>query len=470
MNPLLLTDYYKTEHFKQYPKGTNLVYSNLTPRGSRIKGVDKMVFFGLQYFIKEYLIEQFQKNFFDRPWEEVDAEYKEDVNVNTDHIKALHKLGYLPIQIKALPEGTKVPMRIPVLTIKNTLPDFFWLTNYIESLLSCVVWQPSTSATIAHEYKKIFSKVLTDTIGDASFADWMGHDFSFRGMSSPESAMTSGMGHLTSFYGTDTVPAIRGLRKYYGATGLVGGSVPATEHSVMCAGTGADSEFATYERLLTEIYPSGIVSVVSDTFDLWRVLTEYLPKLKDIIMARDGKLVIRPDSGDPVNIICGDPEKAPGSPAYKGVIELLWETFGGSVVNSYKVLDSHVGAIYGDSITLDRAREISLILILKGFAPLMVYGIGSFTYQYNTRDTFGTAMKATYTEIEGRGINIFKDPITDDGLKKSAKGLLRVNADLTLDQEVSWTEEEQGRLQTVFFDGKLTKEVTLDEIRKRLAV
>jgi nicotinamide phosphoribosyltransferase len=235
MNPILLTDFYKVHHWRMYPEGTTLVYSNLTPRQSRLEGVSHMVFFGLQYFIKEYLIEKFQKEFFDKSWEEVEKEYKYAINVDTTHIKLLHSLGYLPIEIKALPEGTRVPMRVPCLTIKNTLPAFYWVTNYLETLLSAILWQPCTSATLAYEYKKLFTKYLKETINSTDFVQWMGHDFSFRGMSSVESAILSGMGHLTSFTGTDTIPAIYALQKYYNGEGLIGASVPATEHSVASA-------------------------------------------------------------------------------------------------------------------------------------------------------------------------------------------------------------------------------------------
>lgn len=488
MNPLLLTDYYKTEHIFQYPKNTKFVYSNLTARKSRIPGVDKVVFFGLQYFVKEYLIDRFNKEFFQKDLNEILAEYQQEIHVDTSHIAALHKLGYLPLQIKALEEGTQVPIRVPMLTIRNTHPDFFWLTNYIETLLSNVLWLPITTATIAFEYKKLFNKVIKESVGNEwlPFTAWMGHDFSARGMSSPESMMVSGMAHLLSFTGTDTIAGIYALKKYYGATGLVGGSVPATEHSVMCAGTSVEGEFETFKRLITKIYPSGIVSIVSDTFDLWQVLTQFLPQLKQEILDRtpdafgNAKVVIRPDSGDPVDIICGNKVKEggdqpwnygqniPETSADKGVIELLWGTFGGTIVNGYKVLNPRVGAIYGDSITLERAKQISERLMAKGFAPILVYGIGSFTYQYNTRDTLGMAVKATWIKTSEGSFDLFKDPITDDGTKKSAKGLIHVNEDLTFTDQVSAEQEETGLLQTIFLNGSLVKETNLDQIRSKL--
>lgn len=502
MNPLLLVDSYKIHHTKMYPDGMTKLYSNFTPRKSRIAGIDKVVVFGIQHFVLEYLIKQFNNNFFNNKRafmskEDSKAliieEYTSHCNVDIKHIKALFELGYLPIEIKALDEGTLCPIGIPCMTITNTHPDFGWLVNYLETLISCMLWQPMTSATIAYEYKKLLNKYALETTGSTEGVQWQGHDFSMRGMSSVESAILSGMGHLTSFTGTDTIPAIYKLESSYNANGLIGASVPATEHSVMCMGT-KESEIETFERLL-DLYPEGILSIVSDTWDLWKVCTEYLPELKEQILNRDGKLVIRPDSGDPVDIICGatwkegylstfkeDYDAFKKSPEGKGVIELLWDIFGGTInEQGYKVLDSHIGAIYGDSITLDRAQQICERLKAKGFASTnIVLGIGSYTYQYNTRDTFGFAMKATYGEIisnkmDARGAveprEIFKDPITDDGTKKSKRGLLTVreiNNEIKCADQVSWDAEKQGLLTTVFKDGKLIKETNLEEIRSKL--
>lgn len=547
INPLLQTDYYKIHHYGMYPENTTKIYSNLTPRKSRLPGVNKIVVFDFQYFILEYLIKQWNDDFFKpdsiaacrHAWNSLsktkitdeaiqrniesirtnviskykrmmDATCGKDV-VSMKHIEDLWDLGYLPLEIKALPEGTLCPIGVPCLTITNTVDHAYWLVNYLETILSCSVWQSITSATIALEYKKLLSKYAHETVGNTDFVQWQGHDFSMRGMSSLESACMSGAGHLLSFTGTDTIPAISFLEQYYGADvekELVGASVPATEHSVMCMGS-LEDEIGTFKRLLDD-YPTGILSVVSDTWDLWKVLTEYLPALKEQILARDGKLVIRPDSGDPVDIICGeqiitrdyrDIVEQEGMdktlPKYKGVIELLWDVFGGTINSKgYKELDPHIGAIYGDSITLERAEQICERLKAKGFASTnIVFGIGSYTYQYNTRDTFGFAVKATYGEVLMTGWldsqspeamepaqwtecrELFKDPITDDGTKKSKKGLLRVSYAETdnpedkyiiVDDQCTWEEEKQGLLETIFLDGKLTKFQTLSEIRERL--
>lgn len=512
INPILATDFYKTSHYKQFPENTTMVYSNFTPRSNRHSNLpdnnDKIVFFGLQFYIKEFLIETFNEGFFNKDKNTVVAEYKRRMDtslgkdaVPTAHIEALHDLGYLPVEIKALPEGSMVPMKMPCLTIHNTKPEFFWLTNYLETSLSAYLWKMCTSATTANWYKKLFTEYAIKTVGNADFVPFQGHDFSMRGMSGVQDSTMSGAAHLTSFAGTDTIPAIDLLEQYYNADAtkeLIGCSVPASEHAVQCAG-GKETEFDTYKRFITELYPTGIVSIVSDTWDFFGVLTDILPKLKTEIMQRDGKVVIRPDSGNPADIICGlksdmierangkiykvtklinednqlirivDRTKEISEAEVKGAVETLWDTFGGSFTEKgYKQLDSHIGLIYGDSITPAIARDIMERLEAKGFASTnVVLGIGSYTYQYNTRDTYGFAMKATYVEVDGVGIEIFKDPKTDDGMKKSAKGLLMIKEGVLYDQ-VTRFEMETGDLLTVFKDGEMLTEYSLADIRKRI--
>ena len=496
MNPLLLVDNYKLDHFRMYNPGLTKLYSNLTPRQSRIAGIDGVVVFGIQHFIKKYLIKKFNKKFFNKPLEKVLEEYKKHVKLDSyNHIIYLHKLGYLPIELKALQEGTVCPIGVPLLTITNTNSNCAWLVNYLETLISTQLWQTITSATLARKYRKIIDKWSLKTTGSTEGNEWMGHDFSMRGMSSVESSILSGMGHLLSFNGTDVVPAIYQMEKYYNVDHLIAGGVPATEHSVMCAGT-KEGEINTFRRLF-KLYPTGILSVVSDTWDLWKVCTEYLPQLKEEILARDGKLVIRPDSGNPADIICGtnnlmSDKYINGLPKRysneaKGAIELLWDVFGGTINDKgYKVLDFHIGLIYGDSIGLHNLDEINSRLEAKGFASInWVAGFGSYGYQYNTRDTYGFAIKATYCEIThgyrilGSNNNdieareIFKDPITDDGTKKSKKGLLQVNNcpiehTISCRDQMSWEQESKGLLTTVFKDSKLVRETTLEEIRSRI--
>lgn len=490
INPLTAIDFYKADHRRQYPAGTEYVYSNFTPRSSKLAPVidgydDKIVFFGLQGFIKHFLIETWNQAFFRRPKAEVIDEYKNRMDqalgkdaVPTDHIEALHDLGYLPIRIKALPEGSRVNIKVPVFTLINTKPEFFWLTNYLETSMSAGLWKSCATATIAYEYKRLLKAAAIKTGVALDNIAIQAHDFSFRGMSGIHDAVQNGAGHLTSFIGTDTVAAIDFVEEYYNAAGVIGVSVPATEHSVMCMGTKED-EVATFQRLIEELYPKGIVSIVSDTWDFWQVITEFTRTLKDKILAREpnelglAKVVFRPDSGDPVKIICGDPDAPAGTPAYKGAVECLWDVFGGTMTDKgYKVLHERVGLIYGDSITLERANQILEGLEAKGFASNnIVLGIGSYTYQYLTRDSFGFAMKATWGQVDGEPRNIFKDPVTDSGLKKSAKGLLRVERegdDYVLYDEQTQEQEAGGELAVVFEDGKLLLDETFANIRARL--
>lgn len=494
---ILLTDGYKLDHRRQYPEGTEFVYSNWTPRSCVHfpEASEGAVVFGIQYFIKEYLMKQFQTDFFDRPKDQVVSEFSRRVNtflgpnqVGTKHIEDLWDLQYLPIEIKALPEGSICPIRVPALTFINTHPDFFWLTNYFETLISTTLWMPMTSATSARLYKKELVRHAKKTGWLDGFLGFSCHDFSMRGMAGVEAAIISGMGHLTSFVGSETIPAIAAVEKYYGEnaeTTLIAATVPASEHSVMCAG-GMDDELGTFKRLITEVYPSGFVSIVSDTWDFWKVMTEYLPSLKETIMSRPGRVVIRPDSGDPTDIICGLPqeviEKMTSSeleeiPVHivKGAYEILWDIFGGTTNEAgYKVLDDHIGLIYGDSITLERQKDIYRRLEEKGFAATnLVLGVGSFTYQFKTRDNLGQAMKATWCQINGEGREIFKDPKTDSGMKKSLKGLIKVDKDPVTGQYVaidcvSKSEERKGELKTVYKDGKLLREFTMTEIRQNL--
>lgn len=478
----LLADFYKLSHRELYPANTEVVYSNWTPRSSRIEGVNHVVHFGAQKFIKEILINFFNENFFDRPKQDVVNEYARlikfslgDQNPQTKHLEDLHDLGYLPLLIRSLPEGTLVPMRVPTMTIHNTNKKFFWLTNYIETIASCSMWQGTTSATIAREYRKILNGFAMDTVGSIDGVEFQGHDFSMRGMSSLDSAVSSGMGHLLSFVGTDTVPAIFGAEYYYGAnieSELVGTSIPATEHSIMCS-YGRAGQLDAYKRIVTEIHPAGFVSIVSDTWDLWEVITDVIAPLKQDILAREGRVVVRPDSGDPVMIMCGNPN-GKTEIERKGVVEALWDIFGGTVTSKgYKVLDSHIGAIYGDSITRERATAICQQLKDKGFASVnAVFGIGSYTYQYNTRDTFGFAMKSTLCIIDGEEVQIFKDPITDDGVKKSAKGGVRVfeeNGVIGFQDQLFLAETAKDTLlRDVFLNGKLLIDEKFSDVRARV--
>lgn len=597
-----LSDAYKPGHGPMYSDGTNLVYNNLTPRSDKIyrrsctRYYDgKLVFIGAQGAIMETVANW--NVFFAMPKDVAVAYYKELVDnvlgkdvLPTEQLGKLHDIGYLPLEIKTLDEGDKIPMGIPVMTIKNTVDHAYWLVNFLETSISNLTWKGSTNATTAAEYKAMLTDYAMRTGTPMELINWQAHSFADRGMSGPEDAARSGMGHSSLFLGSDSLGTIMYAQQYYFAGKFVSGSVPATEHAVATSNilrierelffgaTVGKPEPKTYEfkskrqekifkamsdageepRLIAEMmflyelmlkFPTGILSYVTDSFDFWGVLTKGLPYMKDVIMARYGKLVIRPDSGDPVEVVCvvkihnfqdfttaevieksdesvcsiedvgytvvedmdgasefeyfikssdGDVIRISGETCgsrkyggvyvdgfeaevveltaeQKGAVQVLWELFGGTETETgYKMLDSHIGLIYGDSITTQRCLAILEGMEEKCFASgNCVFGVGSFTYQCVTRDTFGFAVKATYTEVNGEAINIFKDPKTDSK-KKSAKGLLCVVPSdvngVTLVDEVSVEVEQSddNLLKVRFKDGEFYNLITLDEIRAKL--
>lgn len=505
-----MVDVYKLNHAAMYTEGTDFLYSNLTPRSDHHfkggKGFDhKMVVFGTQGSIME-IVEDWNDSFFSQQKEKVIRRYTRRLNsvlgngvVSPARMAALHDIGYLPLEIKTIDEGARIGMKIPMLTINNTLPEFFWLVNYLETALSAQIWQMTTNATIAYEYKRILVTAALRTGAAVENVMFQGHDFSLRGMPGYVAGARSGSGHLSSFSGTDSLGSIDYIEDYYGEgldldSYFIAGSIPATEHAVSSSNIltraakypvgGAMTpetnrllaEKAFLLDYITRQNLTGFCSYVADTYDYWKVLTEILPdaEVKAAIIARDGRLVIRPDSGDPLDIICGDDNAHEGSPEHKGSIQILWEIFGGTVNEAgFKELDSHIGLIYGDSITLERADKITRKLEAMGFASTnVVFGIGSYTYQCNTRDTFGTAMKATATSVNGEFFEIYKDPATGDKLKQSAKGLLYVGIDdkgeFFLLDRVSPEKEAQGELKLRYKDGKFFNVENIDTIRKRL--
>lgn len=583
-----VTDGYKLGHSAMYADGTNVVYSNLTPRSDKIyqrtatRFYDgKIVAVGMEAAVAE--LHEIWENFFDMEKEYAIPRFKRRVDgylgpdaISTKQMEQLWDLGYLPLAFRALPEGALIRPGIPMLTVQNTLPEYYWLVNFNETLLSSLTWKIATNATIAREYAAM-GKYFGEMTGVDEFTRSIQfHDFSARGMSGPEDAARSGFGHLTQFIGTDTLAAMDYAEEHYVCEGaLVAISVPATEHAVATSNilyleenmvdggyvldARLHAEAMFMEDLITRKFPKGIVSYVADSFDFWSVLTDVLPALKNTILAREandvapGKLVIRPDSGDPVSVICGtanihdlstagseedaqdwaveilceearedagfgemgNPEpcgyfKYDGKIFYakadifwnrhdktfyyidetsigtweeasltaeqKGAVEVLWEIFGGEInERNYKVLDSHIGLIYGDSITTKRALEIFERLEKKGFSTgNVVFGVGSYTYQCNTRDTFGFAVKATYTEVDGEGVTIFKDPKTDSK-KKSAKGLLQVRLDAEsgeylLNDDVTKEEANESFLEEIYINGQRVRKSSISEIRNRCKV
>ena len=481
VNPMLLIDFYKAVHAEMLPKNITKSVSYFTPRMSRVNRWDKVVMFGLQGFIKTYLMDYFNEEFFNKPFEQVIEGYKRIMDATLgsnaykiEKIEKLHKLGYLPIEIVALPEGAKVPMHVPMFGITNTHPDFAWLPQSLESLISAESWHPMIAATVGYTYRQIvnqyYAKTCDDTIAPARALG----AFDFRGEECTDSAVKAGAGWCLSFVNTATVPTIPYLEQNYNCDCTkepVAFGSPSTEHSVMCSNYAIDGDEVTLlKRLLREIYPDTSFSVVLDSYDYWNIIDNVLPQIKEDIMAHNGCMLMRGDSGDCVEVVT------------KTVFK-LWDEFGGTVNSKgYKVLDPHVKAIYGDSITVQRCEQIYRILEEAGFACSNVaLGVGSFSFQCIeedgilkpfTRDTFSSCIKATYCEINEKPFPIFKNP-KEGGFKKSQKGcciVTKTKDGYQFTDGHTWQQacESENELVTVFKDGTLLKEQSLKEIRNQL--
>jgi nicotinamide phosphoribosyltransferase len=489
-NPLSYSDGYKIGHGRMLAPFTDFLYGTWIPRSVKHapKGITKILSAGHQLTWR-WLHDEYEENFFKQPIE-VATKFGEDMSkylnlpFDGSQFEALHRLGYLPIKVKALPEGIETNPNVPHQTFINTVPGFAWLTLYLETPLSSLNWKTPTNATIALKYRRTVTEwVMKTDPANAWLIPFLCHDFAARGLD-PHSMLSSGLGHAMSFVGSDSLIVIPGARYFYGVPEdeVCIGSVNASEHSVSTTKIFTVGEKQMLVDWMNE-FKEGILSVVMDTFDITKVAKPgeggYCFDLKEQILSRNGKLVIRPDSGDPVEIICGhgrteltEHENKAFYPEFytKGLIECLWDIFGGTInEQGYKVLDPHIGAIYGDSITTDRQLEIYQRLAEKGFASTnIVLGIGSYTYQFNTRDTFGFAAKGAWFENQGKGYNIFKDPISDDGTKKSLKGMICVTEDLEVLTECTKEQEAGGILQVIYEDGKFFNQITLAEIRSRI--
>lgn len=568
------TDWYKPGHRQMYNQNTQVIFSNLTPRNDKNfphyaddKGHGVLVI-GIRRMVIDALVE-YWKPFFqmsrDKAVSKFDRMAKNSLGASAPSVECwgeLHDLGFLPLQLNALPEGTLCPIGVPVFTVYNTIDKFFWLTNYVETLLSAESWKTMTNATAAFQYKRIAMEYALATCDNTDHVNFQCHDFSLRGLSCIEDGYKSGIGHLACFTGTDNIMSIESIHEYYGIDDdqFVAGSIPATEHSVATTNIGAiveelkehfphlsedidglryiaEKEFL--RKYVTEIVPAGFCSYVADSYDYWAVVTRILAELKEDIMSREGRLVVRPDSGDPVKVVAGyyvatqdewingtgnvpkieailfrngkyvsmetltkdiswmkdengevvdwntltGDEFSDFVPDHeiRGSIQILWEVFGGEVNSKgYKVLDSHIGMIYGDSITVAREQEILKRLKDKGFASSnIVFGVGSYTYQYNTRDTFGFAVKATGSIIDDKEILVSKEPKTDPG-KRSAKGFIKVvknsQGNLELVDNLSFDNivDKDNELKPVFRNGKVIlpqvdgRTETWEDIRSRV--
>lgn len=525
----LNADAYKSGHINQYPEGTEFLFFNMTARSDKYLNTplakDGIIVWGIKRFCEDYLRDHWNETFFNRPKKEVVDLTLQIMNgvlgagaIGREHWEALHDLGYLPIAVDAVPEGTLLPIKVPMLAFMPTIPGFAWVAGYLEDAFSNELWKATTIATVAFHNRRIAEEWSAKTCDNNGHIPWQFHDFALRGLSGMNDGALNATGHLTCFKGTDNFAAVYTAHRVYGEgmeVSEIGNSVPATEHSVMTANIAVnigkmfgknadtndsfqryDAEKETFRSLMVDTYPTGILSLVADSYNYWLTIGHLAAQLKPVIMARDGKLVFRPDSGNPFYVVCGykaiefenakawvlkrmqgnptlfgeltftqaktckemkhlpcldllrreggyemivDRETFDGAETLNletlqqmwmtteeinGSIRTLWNTFGGTInQKGFKLLDEHVGLIYGDSITMELAGRIFLRMAEMGFASSnIVFGVGSFAYQYNTRDTLGFAVKATDLCTADQEIFLSKEPITDMGLKKSAKG------------------------------------------------
>ena len=456
-NIILNTDSYKVSMFKQYPVGTTGVYSYIESRGGRY---DRTVFFGLQAFIKEYLQVPITQNDIDIADEILTAHGEPFNRAGWQYILDKHD-GYLPVVIRAVPEGTVVPVKNVLATIENTDPECFWLTTWLETALLRAIWYPTTVATQSHKIREVILDYLERT-GDPSLIDFKLHDFGARGVSSMESAGIGGAAHLVNFMGTDTITGVLYAREYYNA-GISGFSIPAAEHSTITS-WGRDNEVNAYDNMLTQFAkPGSIVAVVSDSYDIFNAASKlWGEELKQKVIDSGATVVIRPDSGDP-DIVC------------RKLVAILGEKFGYTTnAKGYKVLNN-VRLIQGDGV-----NESTIRTILGGFqaygwsADNIAFGMGGALLQQLDRDTQKFAMKCSAVMVNGEWRDVVKDPVTDPG-KKSKAGRIQLWKSggewvTAIDQPTGWHDKGIGEfvnvLEEVYRNGKLVKEISFDEVRQ----
>lgn len=514
MNPALACDYYKIGHPFMQPPKTTRVYSTWTARSNKYHpGCEKTVVFGYQYTIRRFFKEFFDENFFSVPIEQLEDEYNEMISATFNpkyadfsKFRKLHELGYLPITVMGLPEGSIIPIGIPDHVIYNTHPDFAWLPQYLEDIWSSNNWLPSTSATTAYYRRKLLRPYVMKTCDDPeNVLNHMCGDFSMRGHTSMDAAAISGAAHALSFDRTATILSNSLIKKYYKSEEYAMMGTPSLEHSVVEQGVAwmknrlADGSLPEYTTsyvkqaikdnwetnliaemcfilyLINEVQPTGIMTYVSDTYDYWSVITKILPTIKDEILSRHGTFSVRPDSGDPFKIICGDPYAEPGSVEFKGTMYCLFEIFGNKKNNKgYSILPSQIRMIYGDAITAEITLKVCEAFAAQHWAMNNIcFGIGAYTYQYVTRDTRGYAIKATYCEHEDYGATpIFKSPKTAPW-KKSLKGCVaveKVDGGYKVLDNLDLEDSIAGDItlyDVKFCNGQILNEETFEAIRER---
>ena len=460
MNFLLRTDSYKFTHWKQYPPKTTGIYSYLESRGGMFSAT---VFFGLQYYLRTYLQGSvFTKADIEQADEFCRQHFGEDLFNREGWTRLLQKYaGCLPVRIKAVPEGTLVQNLNVLVTIENTDPEFPWPTNYLETLLM-KVWYPTSVATLAREIKKIIKGFLERT-GDPSLLPFKLHDFGYRGVSSEETGAIGGAAHLVNFLGTDTAAGIVMLQEHYYPKSMPAFSIPASEHSTITA-WGKGNELAAYRNMLTA-YPEGLVACVSDSYNIYNACEKLWGELlKPDVVKRKGTLIIRPDSGDPINVLTR-------------VFEILGEKFGYETnAKGYRVLPPYVRVIQGDGVNMFTIQNMLYQLAkFHGWsADNIAFGMGGALLQQLNRDTQRFAFKCSAAQVNGEWRPVFKDPITDPG-KNSKQGRLSLvepqpGEFQTLENVGNPTLVGDDRLVTVFENGLIRKEYDLESIRQRAEV
>ena len=449
-NIVLNSDSYKYSQFSQYPPNTTVVYSYIESRGGTY---DATVFFGLQAFIKQYLTgEVVTYDMIDEAEAIITAHGEPFNRAGWEYIVREHG-GRLPVVIKAVPEGTVVKTRNVLAVIYNTDPECYWLTSFLETPLLRAIWYPTTVATNSYENKKLILKYLEQT-GDPSTIDFKLHDFGARGVSSLESAGIGGAAHLVNFQGTDTVEALLFARRYYNAD-MAGFSVPAMEHSTVTS-WGREREVDAYRNMVRKNgKPGGIVSAVSDSYDIFAACEKWGTELKQDVIDSGATLVVRPDSGDPATVV-------------KQCLQILEKHFGSTKNDKgYKVLNN-VRVLQGDGINHASIRSILYTITLAGYsADNVVFGQGSKLLQEVARDDFRFAMKASAACIDGTWREVFKDPITDPG-KTSKKGRVTLYQNESGDYYSDIEGKGDSALITVFKNGELITEHTFQDIRDRV--
>jgi nicotinamide phosphoribosyltransferase len=451
-NLILNTDSYKASHWLQYPPKTTHVHSYIESRGGKYA---KTTFYGLQIFLKEYLTKPFTRKDVEQAAKFWKAHGEPFNEAGWLRLLEVHG-GYMPVCIRAVPEGTVVPTSNVLVTIENTDPEFYWITSYLETALLRAVWYPTTVSTISWNIKQIIKGFLEET-GDPALISFKLHDFGARGVSSKESAGIGGSAHLVNFMGTDTVEGALYAMEYYNTDDMLAFSIPAAEHSTITS-WGRNGEVDAYRNMLAQYAkPGALVAVVSDSYDIFNAVENiWGGTLRQEVIDSGAIVVVRPDSGDPATVVLE-------------VAKRLDKTFG-SVVNAkgYKVLNN-VRIIQGDGINEDSIKEILNVLKANQFsADNVAFGMGGALLQGLNRDTQKFAMKCSAAEVDGKWIDVYKDPVTDSGKvsKKGRLALVRTNKGYTtMTTKQASIANLKDELVTVFENGKIVKEYTFAEVR-----